>query len=64
MHIRDYIFSGFFDPMEHLFVHLVEECRLALLVHKRWMYPDERLQQRTKQKVGNKARVEGTIVEK
>ena len=33
-----------FDPMEHLLVHLVEECRLVVLVHKRCMYPAERLQ--------------------
>ncbi|XP_063944818.1 uncharacterized protein LOC135151139 [Daucus carota subsp. sativus] len=53
-----------FDPMEHLLIHLVEECRLAGPVHKRWMYPAERLQRRMKQKVGNKAHVEGSIAER
>nr|XP_017233132.1 PREDICTED: uncharacterized protein LOC108207183 [Daucus carota subsp. sativus] len=53
-----------FDPMEHLLVHLVEECILGGPVPSRWMYNIERLQRRMKQKVGNKARVEGSIAEK
>ena len=44
-----------FDPMEHLLVHLVEECILGGPVPSRWMYNIERLQCRMKQKVGNKA---------
>ncbi|KAL8133177.1 hypothetical protein AgCh_008583 [Apium graveolens] len=50
--------------MEHLPVHLPEECRLGGPVPSRWVYNIERLQRRMKQKVGNKARVEGSIAEK
>ncbi|XP_074351799.1 uncharacterized protein LOC141690944 [Apium graveolens] len=57
-------FPALFDPMEHLPVHLPEECRLGGPVPSRWMYNIERLQRRMKQKVGNKARVEGSIAEK
>ncbi|XP_060183229.1 uncharacterized protein LOC132613202 [Lycium barbarum] len=32
---------GFFDVMEHLPIHLVEEARLGGLVQCRWMYPFE-----------------------
>ncbi|KAL8101236.1 hypothetical protein AgCh_033202 [Apium graveolens] len=53
-----------FDPMEHLPVHLPEECRLGGPVPSRWMYNIERLQRRMKQKIGNKPRVEGSIAEK
>ncbi|XP_063946088.1 uncharacterized protein LOC108212435 [Daucus carota subsp. sativus] len=53
-----------FDPMEHLLVHLPEECRLGGPVPERWMYHVERLQGKMKHKVGNKARVEGSIAEK
>lgn len=54
---------SFFDSMEHIIVHLVEECKLGGPVQYRWMYVFERLQRRFKQKVGNKARVEGSIAE-
>ena len=53
-----------FDPMEHLLIHLVEECRLGGPCNVRWQYGLERLQYRLKQKVGNKARVEGSIAER
>ncbi|KAL8117928.1 hypothetical protein AgCh_015715 [Apium graveolens] len=49
--------------MEHLPVHLPEECRLDSPVPSRLMYNIERLQHKMKQKVGNKARVEGSIAE-
>ncbi|XP_074336473.1 uncharacterized protein LOC141673618 [Apium graveolens] len=57
-------FPALFDPMEHLPIHLPEECRLRGPVPSRWMYNIERLQRRMKQKVGNKARIEGSIAEK
>ena len=34
---------AFFDPMEHLLIHLPEECRLGGPVPSRWMYNIERL---------------------
>ncbi|WMV37284.1 hypothetical protein MTR67_030669, partial [Solanum verrucosum] len=33
---------GFFDVMEHLQIHLVQEARLGGLVQTRWIYPFER----------------------
>ncbi len=33
---------GFFDVMEHLPIHLVQEARLGGPVQTRWMYPFER----------------------
>ena len=33
---------SFFTVMVHLMVHLVEEVKLGVLVHYRWMYPPER----------------------
>nr|XP_017221555.1 PREDICTED: uncharacterized protein LOC108198305 [Daucus carota subsp. sativus] len=55
---------SFFDIMEHLVLHLAEECRLGGPVHYRWMYPFERLLKFMKDKIKNKARVEGSIAEK
>ncbi|KAL8117927.1 hypothetical protein AgCh_015714 [Apium graveolens] len=56
-------FPALFDPMEHLPIHLPEECRLDSPIPSRLMYNIERLQRKMKQKVGNKARVEGSIAE-
>ena len=53
-----------FDSMEHLVIHLAEEIRLAGPAYWHWMYPIERLLGKFKQKVGNKARVEGSIAER
>lgn len=33
---------GFFNPMQHLIMHLPYEARLGGPVHYRWMYPFER----------------------
>ena len=33
---------GFFDVMEHLPIHLVQEARLGGPVQTRWMYPFQR----------------------
>ena len=33
---------GFFNPMQHLMIHLPEEVRLGGPVQYRWMYPIER----------------------
>ena len=50
--------------MEHLVIHLAEECRLGGPVHYRWMYFVERMMGFMKQKVRNKARAEGSIAER
>ncbi|XP_040380983.1 uncharacterized protein LOC102709376 isoform X2 [Oryza brachyantha] len=54
---------GFFNPMQHLIIHLPREARLGGPVQARWNYPYERKIQRLRKKVRNKARVEGCIVE-
>ncbi|XP_074323434.1 uncharacterized protein LOC141660353 [Apium graveolens] len=56
--------QSWFDSMEHLVVHLAEEIRLAGSAYWHWMYPIERLLGKLKQKVDNKARVEGSIAER
>jgi hypothetical protein len=33
---------GFFDPMQHLIIHLADEAFLGGPVQYRWMYPFER----------------------
>ncbi|XP_057248084.1 uncharacterized protein LOC130590131 [Beta vulgaris subsp. vulgaris] len=52
---------SFFNSMEHLPVHLPREARLCGPVQYRWMYPFERFLNHLKRKIGNKARVEGSI---
>jgi hypothetical protein len=54
---------GFFDSMEHLPVHLPYEARVGGPVQFRWMYPFERMMYYLKQKVKNRACVEGSISE-
>lgn len=54
---------SFFEIMEYLVIHLVEECRLGGPVHYRWMYHFERLSKYMKDNVKNKSRVEGSITD-
>lgn len=51
---------SFFDVMEHLTIHLAHEARLGGPVQFRWMYVFERQMGHLKNKVKNKARVEGS----
>jgi len=53
---------GFFDSMEHLVVHLAYEAWLGGPIQYRWMYPFEEFMGYLKRTVGNKSRVEGSIV--
>ncbi|CAA7017316.1 unnamed protein product [Microthlaspi erraticum] len=53
---------AFFDVMEHLPIHLPKEAELGGPVQYRWMYPFERFMFHLKKKVGNLAKVEGSIV--
>ncbi|XP_074326600.1 uncharacterized protein LOC141664542 [Apium graveolens] len=55
---------GFFDPMEHLPLHLATECKLGGPVTYRWMYPFERFLHGLKMKVRNKAYPEGSMAER
>ncbi|XP_074560392.1 uncharacterized protein LOC141816527, partial [Curcuma longa] len=54
---------AFFDSMEHMTIHLAYEAKVGGPVHYRWMYPFERFLYHLKKKVGNRARVEASIVE-
>ncbi|XP_042432996.1 uncharacterized protein LOC122019608 [Zingiber officinale] len=54
---------AFFDSMEHMIIHLAYEAKVGGPVHYRWMYPFERFLYHLKKKVGNRARVEASIVE-
>nr|XP_017246139.1 PREDICTED: uncharacterized protein LOC108217761 [Daucus carota subsp. sativus] len=55
---------GFFNPMEHLPLHLATECKLGGPSHFRWMYFVERYLHGLKMKVKNKARPEGSMAER
>lgn len=54
---------GFFNPMQHLMIHLPYEARMGGPVQFRWNYPVERGQKYLKSKVRNRARVEASIAE-
>ncbi|KAL0430524.1 UNVERIFIED_CONTAM: hypothetical protein Sradi_0678400 [Sesamum radiatum] len=54
---------SFFDSMEHLPVHLAYEAMVGGPVQYRWMYPFGRFLYHLNKKVGNRARVEASIVE-
>ncbi|XP_021762951.1 uncharacterized protein LOC110727678 [Chenopodium quinoa] len=52
---------SFFNSMEHLPIHLPYEGKLCGPVQYRWMYPFKRFLNHLKRKIGNKARVKGSI---
>ena len=54
---------GFFNPMQHLLIHLAYEAMVGRPVQFRWMYPLERSLKNLRAMVGNKAKVEGCIAE-
>ena len=54
---------GFFNPMQHLLVHLPYEAKIGGPVQYRWMYHIERALKKLSAMVGNKGRVEGCIAE-
>jgi hypothetical protein len=54
---------GFFNPMQHLLVHLPYEAKVGGPVQYRWMYHIERALKYIRAMVGNKGRVEGCIAE-
>jgi hypothetical protein len=53
----------FFNPMQHLHIHLPYEAKVGGPVQYRWMYHIERALKYLKPMVGNRARVEGCITE-
>jgi hypothetical protein len=54
---------GFFNPMQHLILHLPYEARMGGPVQYRWMYQIENCQKDLRSKVKNKAHVEASIAE-
>ncbi|XP_059295598.1 uncharacterized protein LOC132048936 [Lycium ferocissimum] len=61
--LEKFLPCGFFDVMEHLPVHLVQEALLGGPVQYRWMYPWERKIGKCKRFVKQKNRIEGSICE-
>jgi hypothetical protein len=58
-----FFLSGFFNPMQHLLIHLPYEAKVGGPVQYRWMYHIERALIYLKPMVGNRERVEGCIAE-
>jgi hypothetical protein len=54
---------GFFNPMQHLLVHLPYEAKVGGPMQYMWMYHIERALKKRSSMVGNKGRVEGCIAE-
>jgi hypothetical protein len=54
---------SFFNPMQHLFIHHPYEAKVGGPVQYRWMFHIERALKKLRAMVGNKARVEGCILE-
>jgi hypothetical protein len=64
MQIRKNISStGWFNPMQHLLVHIPYEAKVGIPMQYRWMYHIERALKYHRAMVGNIARVEGSIAE-
>jgi hypothetical protein len=53
----------FFNPMQHLLIHLPYEAKVGDPVQYRWMYHIKRALRYLKPMVGNRKRVEGCIAE-
>ncbi len=56
--------SSFFDVMTHLLIHLVKELDLCGLVQTWWMYPIEKYLKTLKGYVGNRTKLEGSMVKR
>jgi hypothetical protein len=54
---------GFFNPMQHLLIHLPYEAKVGGPIQYRWMYHTKRALRYLKPMVGNRERVEGCIAE-
>jgi hypothetical protein len=54
---------GFFNPMQHLLIHLSYEAKVGGPVQYRWIYHIERALRYLKPMVGNRASVEWSITE-
>jgi hypothetical protein len=54
---------GWFNPMQHLLVHLSYEAKIGVPQQYMWMYHIERALKKLRAMLGNKAGVEGCITE-
>ena len=54
---------GFFNPMQHMILHLPTEARLGGPVQNRWCYATERVQKTLRGKCKNKRRIEASMAE-
>jgi hypothetical protein len=54
---------GWFNPMQHLLVHISYEAKVGGPVQYRWMYHIKRTLKYLRAMVCNKTRVEGSIAE-
>ena len=54
---------GFFNPMQHMILHLADECIKGGPNWCRWQYPPERETQKLRKMTGNKCKIEASIAE-
>jgi hypothetical protein len=54
---------GFFNPMQHLILHLPYEAQMGGPVPARWCYPIERCLKTLRKKCRNKGKIEASIAE-
>ena len=54
---------GFFNPMQHLILHLPYEARMGGAVQGRWCYPIKRCLKVLRKKCRNKCKIEASIAE-
>ena len=54
---------GFFNPMQHMILHLADEALKGGPVWARWQFPPERETKRIRNKTGNKCKIEASIAE-
>jgi hypothetical protein len=55
--------SGFFNPMQHMILHLSYEARMGGPVHGRWCYSIERVLKVLRTMTRNKNKIEASIAE-
>ena len=55
--------AGFFNPMQHLILHLPTEARLGGPMQNRWCYATKRMQKTLRAKCKNKRRIEASMAE-
>ena len=54
---------GFFNPQQHLILHLAHEAKLGGPVATRWQFAPKRENKKVRQQCGNKCKIEASIAE-